>query len=96
MKQAVFVIDTFPDYKFSGFSNDEDWNGWACPYFTFEESEKIVEAHKTTGQGAWFDEANDQFVFKIGDDTELYQAINNDGQKLYPIGNGNWIWEENL
>jgi hypothetical protein len=94
MKQANFSIDTFPGQLFEGFSNDEDWNGWACPYFPLEEAQKIVEAHKVSGQNAWFDEENDEFVFKVNNETESYPALNYDGQKLYPIGYGAWIWEE--
>lgn len=94
MRKTEFTIDSFLGLKFRGFTNNEDWNGWACPYFTFEESSKIVEAHKNTGQNAWFDEAKDEFVFEFDGDTEYYQATNNNGQKLYPIGNGSWIWEE--
>jgi hypothetical protein len=94
MRKTGFKIDTFPGLTLNGYTNDEDWNGWACPYFTFEQSGKIVEAHKNIGQRAWFDEENDGFVFEIGDDMEFYKAVKNNGHRLYPLGNGSWIWEE--
>ncbi len=94
MKQSRFVIDTFPGQSFKGYSSNEEWNGWACPYFTFEEAQKIVHAQNSEGTKAWFDEKNDQFIFEMRGDKEFYPAFQENGQKLYPIGNGSWIWEE--
>lgn len=94
MKEAHFVIDTYPTEVFNGYTNDEDWNGWACPYFEFEIGQKIVAAHTSQGQKAWFDEGNDSFVFEIQDEKEIYPAVKENGKKIYPIGNGSWIWEE--
>jgi hypothetical protein len=92
MKNSTFAIETFPGREFVGFTKDEDWNGWACPYFIFDEGMKIVEASGTGN--ARYDDDNDQFVFMLGDDEETYPAVIENGQKLYPIGNGAWIWEE--
>ena len=94
MKQAKFVIDTFPDQSFEGYSNGEEWNGWACPYFTFEVGQKILRAHNFNGMNGMFDETADRFVFENGNEEEFYPAITVDGKKLYPIGNCSWIWEE--
>lgn len=94
MRKTEFTIDTFQGLKLTGFTDDDGYDGWACPYFMSDEAQKIVEAHNATGQKAWFDENDDQFVFEINDDTEFYQAVESSGQKLYPIGNGSWIWEE--
>lgn len=94
MRHSKFKIETYPNNKFEGFTNGEDWNGWACPYFTFEESQKIVEAHKKTGQKAGFYENSDEFYFEIQDEKEIYPPIEFEGKKLYPIGNSSWIWKE--
>jgi hypothetical protein len=94
MKKTEFVIDTFPGLKISGFTAGADWNGWACPYFTFEEGQKIADAHKSRGGKTWFDEMKDQFIFEIGGEEEFYSSININDQKLYPIGSESWIWEE--
>lgn len=92
MKSSKFVIDTLPENSFEGFSRGDDWNGWACPYFSFEEAQKIVKAHAP--DTARYEENNDQFIFKVGDEEEFYPAVLEDGRKLYAIGNGSWIWEE--
>jgi hypothetical protein len=39
-------------------------------------------------------EPTDSFVFTLDGDEEIYPSVDEDGQKLYPVGNGNWIWEE--
>jgi hypothetical protein len=61
---------------------------------TFEESQKIVDAHKKTGQKAGFDETSNAFYFNVQDEEEFYQPVEFEGKKLYPIGNSSWIWEE--
>lgn len=94
MRDAKFVIDVFPGQQFEGFSNGESWNGWACPYFTFEEGQKILQAHNSGEAKGWFDDRGDQFVFEIQDEKEVCPAVEENGVKLYPIGSGSWIWEE--
>jgi len=95
---AKFTIDTLGDLVFEGYTKDEDWNGWACPYFTFEQAESIVAAYHENGWAARYDQTKDQFVFSMrhagGDDDEIYSPIEEDGLKLYPIGTANWIWEQ--
>ncbi len=94
MRKSNFTIEVYGKTFFEGYIKDEDWNGWACPYFTFEESQKIVDAHRKTGQKAGFMKELDGFYFKIQDEEEFYQAIEIEGQRFYSIGNSNWIWEE--
>ncbi len=92
MRESKFTIETLPEYSFEGFSKGDDWNGWACPYFSFGEAQRVVKAHDSGT--ARYDEENDQFIFILGDEEEVYPAVSENGRKLYPIGNGNWIWEE--
>lgn len=98
MRETKFVIDTLGDKIFDGYSQGEEWNGWACPYFTFEQSQRILEAHRERGIKAWYDEDSDQFAFDLNqtgqDDIDAFPPIELEGLKLYPIGSGCWIWEE--
>jgi hypothetical protein len=94
MRETKFTIEIYGNTVFEGFTKDENWNGWACPYFAFEESQRIVEAHRKTGQQAGFDNDSDAFYFNIQDEEEFYQPIEVDGKKFYPIGNSSWIWSE--
>ncbi len=97
MRAAKFIIDTFGNEAFDGFTLDETWNGWARPYFTFEQAQRIVEAHRSHGDKAWYDEAEDVFSFEMGEDeVDSFPAETIEGRKLYPIGTGCWIWEEEL
>lgn len=92
MRQSKFTIESIPRQQFEGFTDGGNWNGWATPYFSFEQAQRIVEAHNSGN--ARYDEENDQFVFNIDDEEEFYPAVLEDGRKLYSIGNGSWIWEE--
>lgn len=95
MKQTQFAIDVFDNVTFEGFTENREWNGWACPYFTLEQGEKVAEAHKRFVSNAWYDQKSDAFNFQMDDDdVESYESVEIDGQKFYPIGNGCWIWRE--
>jgi hypothetical protein len=98
LKSTKFTIETFGDRVFEGYTNGDDWNGWACPYFTFDQAQSIVSAYHDHGWPAHYDKANDRFVFSMmhagADEDEVYSPMEEDGLKLYPIGTANWIWEE--
>lgn len=98
MRLAKFTIDVYEGQSFDGFSRDEDWNGWACPYFTFEQGLKVMEAHLARGWKAKYNESEDQFVFDFShdgnDEPDAFTAEQIEGKKLYPLGAFCWIWEE--
>lgn len=95
MRKAQFLIDLYGDKVFDGYTQGETWNGWACPYFTFEQAERLVQAHSEKGFRAWYDADSDAFSFEIeaSDDIDSFSAQEIEGIKLYPIGTGCWIWE---
>jgi hypothetical protein len=95
MQATKFTIDTFGDEIFSGFTSGETWNGWACPYFTHEQAQRVVEVHRAQGGKAWYDETQDSFAFEFGEDeVDAFPAETVEGQKLYSVGARCWIWEE--
>lgn len=94
MRKASFTLEVFGSQIFEGYTQDEDWNGWACPYFTFEEAQKIAETYSKTGEKADYDKISDSFYFEFQDEKESYSALDFDNLKLYPIGSSSWIWEE--
>lgn len=94
MRKTEFKIETYGNASFEGYTLEEDWNGWSCPYFTLEESKRIVNAHTATGQNASYNENSDTFCFESQDEEEFYTPLELKGMKLYPIGNSSWIWEE--
>ena len=81
-----------------GFTADDHWNGWECPYFTRSEGLKLVEAWNAVS-----DEAsergparhdNDRFEFTLGGEVDTFGAESIEGVRLYPIGAYGWCWEE--
>jgi hypothetical protein len=94
MRKAMFSIESLSNQIFEGYTQDETWNGWACPYFTFEEASKIVEAQRKTGEDAWYDQDSDQFIFRIQGEEEVFPAIQIQNLKVYSIGSTSWIWDE--
>ena len=99
MRATKFTIDTFGGVEFDGYTAGEEWNGWACPYFTREQGMQVVDAHVRLGSGrARYDEPLDSFVFSFSGDKdgseEIFSAVSLEGRSLYPIGAFSWIWEE--
>ena len=100
MRQANFKLESLGYETFEGFTRDEEWNGWGCPYFTFEQAQKILKSSNqlraVIGQNpAFYDSAIDAFVFPLSDDEfETFTPFFENDQKYYPIGTFNWIWEE--
>jgi hypothetical protein len=92
LRKTQFAIETFPDQIFEGYTLDDDWNGWACPYFEFEEAVRIRDIYNRKGENARYNESNDEFIFIEAE--EVFLAVEIEGLKLYPIGNSVWIWEE--
>jgi hypothetical protein len=102
LQPARFSIDTLgEDVLFDGFTADETWNGWACPYFTFEQAQKVVNAFNVSQHfvndrvSAHYDAERDAFCFLLetSGESDDFPAVSIDGQKFYPIGAGCWIWE---
>ena len=102
MRKTKFKIESLGYETFDGFTKDEEWNGWACPYFTFEQAQKVLknynELRKIIGQKnlAFYDSMAEAFVFPSDDqyESETFKAINESGEQYYPVGAFNWIWEE--
>jgi hypothetical protein len=95
-------IESLGYETFKGFTKGENWNGWDCPYFTFEQAQKVLktynELRRIIGQNvlAYYDAETDAFVFPANaeDESEIFAAIIEDSEKYYPVGAFCWIWEE--
>ena len=99
LREDCFTLELVGDQVFGGFTNGEQWNGWACPYFTFDVGQQIVQS-LGKNQVAFYDEASNEFVFDVNGtndptDYDRFGSIEAEGiGKLYPIGTHAWIWEE--
>ncbi|MDQ1612120.1 MAG: hypothetical protein QOG00_2051 [Pyrinomonadaceae bacterium] len=104
LRETKFSIDTLGNRLFDGFTIGEEWKGWACPYFTFEQSLRVVKAFN---ENEWFDGGKViahynaekdmfRFFFESTGESDDFTANDIEGQKLYPIGASCWIWEEAL
>jgi hypothetical protein len=104
LKESVFYLDIMEKKKYNGYTTGETWNGWACPYFKFEEAEKIAEDQDLLNQissgdarhEAKYVEDEDQFSFyePYNDEWYDFKAVEINGEKLYPIGTRYWTWSE--
>lgn len=72
----------------AAWSNGLRWNGWAMPYFTFEQGLEVIKFFPELH----FDAARDAFVWVDGDEDEVYSGATIDTDfgpiKAYPIGTG--------
>lgn len=95
MRKARLVIDFLEGHEFEGYTRGEEWNGFACPYFTFEQARRVADAWHEVGSNAVYDSDNDRFSFQMDNgEMDSFPLLEIDGMKVYAIGNGCWIWEE--
>ena len=105
LREGRFTLDVFEESQpdalrlFAGFTLGERWNGWACPYFTYEQAQKLVTAWQAIGAVAHYDLSRDEFVFgslepNTEEEPERCRPLDIAGQTLYPIGTRGWTWDE--
>ena len=100
MRKALFSIDTYGGPPIPGWTQGEDWNGWAMPLFEAREAWEIVFRQNTVVvNSAWYYSERDEFCFRLnegeparycGVDVEVVGCV----LRLYAIGSGSWTWEE--
>lgn len=92
-----FSIDILGDRAFAGYFQRERWNGWAQPLFNFDQAQAVLNAWEAEGLVGRYESAADAFFFfndADDEEPEVFFAREHEGQKVYPIGSGSWIWEE--
>jgi len=100
--KAVDVYADWVNKTYRVWSTGENWNGWAIPFFEFDEAMKYSKASLKTKHVAptIYDPKQDAFITTFEDQpdepqveqaTEVY--IRGRGpMKLYPLGGG-WTWQ---
>jgi hypothetical protein len=93
--KSVEFFAEWLDKKYRGWSNGLKWNGWAMPYFEFDEAMRYASDTNNTR----FDPLKDAFVTKREDDGEeeideatVILVKGRGALKVYPIGAGSWTW----
>ena len=84
---------------YEGYTDGTLWNGWACPWFTKEVTEQIMQDLNKEGVKTEYDEERDSYIVHQADDIDdVFDGVDvstEDGFKhLYPIGAWCWIWDE--
>lgn len=99
-KSEEFFAEWF-EKKYRGWSSGQRWNGWAMPYFEFDEAMKYSQDSEKLGAGfdavTLYDPARDAFVTRKEDGDEVDEATvilvkGRGALKVYPIGTGSWTW----
>lgn len=100
MRKSAFALCEDPN-AYIGYTSGRLWNGWATPYFTLEEAQRLqAEFSQGADSPMLYDVTKDEFRLKYEDDDEPYiwegediQTV--DGIKhLYGIGAYSHIWDE--
>lgn len=91
---AIADIESRPECVHCAYLDpEEEWNGWACPYFERSEVERMAAWLPEFDESLVYDEATDAFTTTYDPDApESFTGTDIDGMHLYPIGNGSWTW----
>jgi hypothetical protein len=102
-RKSLFAIENWLG-PFAGWTADQYWNGWACPYFERDIAMQMVDTwNRLTSRSetftAWYDEDRDQFCFASTEaerDCFASQIIDAGNRQLtvYAIGAYAWVWQE--
>jgi hypothetical protein len=101
--KAHFCIDSIPSTKFEGYTNGDDWNGFACPFFEGGIAELVLKASEQNGYSWEYVPEDDTFIVRNTADPIEYEPERFEGQiisvgnneiKVYAIGAYSWIWGE--
>lgn len=96
-RRAHFSIEG-AEVQFEGWSDGRLWNGWAKPRFEYVQAERVVAAFDPNN--GRYDATDDSFVTATADcEQESWPgetiALPDGGTaKVYPVGAGSWIWDE--
>jgi hypothetical protein len=101
MRQSTFRIDFgLVMGPYSGYTDGQQWNGWAWPYFTRAVADQIMADFP----GASYHARSDCYRFPYedanGDVQDIYVVAGEDHVvdgvpvRLYPIGAGEWTWDD--
>ena len=87
MREAKFSHDFLGDGEFRGYTRDEDYNGFACPYFSYDQAMIVLQAWAEHGLSANYDGNTDELVFEVsggeaGNEFQRFGAIYADGLTL--------------
>ena len=92
--EKVFCIDDCVA-NIKGISNQQYWNGWEMPFFTYDEIVNNLKPQiESQGTLIEYDQEKDAFIVRYSDDIEdeVCEAHYIDGKKYYGIGAASWTW----
>ncbi len=105
LKHTVFAINA--GERFMGYTAGQHWNGWACPYFTKPEADRIMDMVNRTSPDIKqyfmrYDDDRDVYIYHDDncDEAETFACEQYLDQKtgeiyeLYAIGSWSWIWDD--
>lgn len=101
-RPGTFFISELGDKEFQGYTMEEKWNGWDCPYFESAEAVSILNASQANGYTWEYDIISGSFLVVHTEDQQDWPplrfpavTITVRGKDLvvYPIGSWVWSWE---
>lgn len=97
-RHGQFYIDDPDSTQYPGYSFGLTWNGWACPFFSYDVAQQIIADFVAEGGEGRYDDASDSFRLQSADESYAVTGIDietpDGSQRVYPIGAGMWIWDD--
>lgn len=101
LRPGRFQIDGLPG-TYEGFTRGETWNGFAVPYFPLAEARRVADdyaAQPPSPDGQTRSDYDaDCDLIRLFDPScgewDEFEAVEVEGQLLYPVGARSWTWQE--
>jgi len=86
------AVSLHDEPSFECYLSEDKWNGWACPYFTKEQADKLI-----AGLPEYLRWDGLHIIADLGDDIpEKYSPEMIDGESYWPVGAFGWTWSEDV
>lgn len=102
LESRFFQIYGLEHKSYEGLTSGDNWNGYECPWFSFEVATQLMhdlnESWKdsSTDESIVYDKEKDAFLYvhNMLEDNEIikFSATKKNNKKVYGIGTYSWCW----
>lgn len=75
-----------------GYSVGQTWNGFECPYFTFDQTIALLRKAHLRFDYREVDNGDGFIVYTDESEPDIFEGMDIGGLRVYPVGAFCWAW----